>query len=238
MPSVLQSDLILKEVVWREIDTREKENFVFRYPGDEQAGGGYFIEILIKAIRAYQIFPYTSPGDSFKVPIQPEDVMKMVYSGNDSEKVFDLSNKRKARLVITPKAFDPDAITKYRLKEHWLVDWNTGTVVVQIVGIAPMIEVRDTATGEVLGQSPWFWLSYADIRSVLSGYEVYQEANVPRITWDDFFEKRNFKSYVIQDNRAFSVPPVDSKVSVVETIYTSGGKCEMVFNKENDMWLY
>jgi gliding motility associated protien GldN len=237
-PPVLQADLILKEVVWREIDTREQPNLVFRYSGNEQAGGGYFIEVLIRAIKDNQVLPYASADDSFKAPIQPEDVMRMVYAGNDSVQVFDLKNKRKGRLVITPKAFDPDAVTKYRLKENWSVDWNTGNVVVQIVGIAPMIEKRDTGTDEVLGQVPWFWLSYADIRSVLSGYEVYQEADSSRLTWDDFFEKRHFKSYIIQDDQPFSVPVVDDKVGTMESFYTSGRKCDMVFNKENDMWLY
>src|SRR4051812_47256466 len=44
---IREDDILWKKRVWREIDTREKQNVAFRYVGDENTGGGMFIEILI-----------------------------------------------------------------------------------------------------------------------------------------------------------------------------------------------
>src|SRR5690349_4307966 len=41
---VREIDVMYKKRVWREIDAREKQNVGLRYPGDENTGGGYFIE--------------------------------------------------------------------------------------------------------------------------------------------------------------------------------------------------
>ena len=48
---IREDDILWKKRVWREIDTREKQNVAFRYAGDEHTGGGMFIEILIDAIK-------------------------------------------------------------------------------------------------------------------------------------------------------------------------------------------
>src|ERR1700733_4600461 len=37
---IREDDILWKKRVWREIDTREKQNVAFRYMGDESTGGG------------------------------------------------------------------------------------------------------------------------------------------------------------------------------------------------------
>ncbi len=39
--TIREADVMWKKRVWREIDTRQKQNFSFRYPGDDESGGGY-----------------------------------------------------------------------------------------------------------------------------------------------------------------------------------------------------
>lgn len=64
---IREADVLWKKRVWREIDTRQKQNFAFRYPGDDESGGGMYIEILVDAIKNGKVTAFTD--DRFTVPM-------------------------------------------------------------------------------------------------------------------------------------------------------------------------
>jgi hypothetical protein len=79
---IREADVLWKKRVWREIDTRQKQNFPFRYPGDEESGGGMYIEILIHAIKEGKITAFAD--DRFTTPMQPEDVLRILAPPPDT----------------------------------------------------------------------------------------------------------------------------------------------------------
>jgi hypothetical protein len=113
---IREADVLWKKRVWREIDTRQKQNFAFRYPGDDETGGGMYIEILMDAIRKGLITAFND--DRFTQPLSMEDVMSRVVKPNDTLPV-ELPDGSIEYRVIT-YGFNPDQITKYRLKEDWI----------------------------------------------------------------------------------------------------------------------
>jgi len=83
-------------------------------------------------------------------------------------------------------------------------------------------------------------LHYEDIRSINVKYEVYNPENdVYRMTWDDFFEKRHFSSYVLKstfDN--ILQEDISNSKKGIDKMYESEEIKEKMFNKEHDLWVY
>ena len=88
-----------------------------------------------------------------------------------------------------------------QIKEDWIFDEETSTLVVRIMGMAPIIERIDPFTGEPIGDEIMFWLYYPDLRNILVRHEVFNEKNSARyITFEDIFEMRYFSSYIIKED--------------------------------------
>ena len=238
-----EDDILWKKRVWREIDTREKPNLGFRYTGDEQSGGGMFIEILIDAIKRGKIKAYSNFDDRFTQVITKEQLMEQLIPPPDTTTLIDPVTGQEV-IKIIKHDFEPDRITKYRIKEDWIFDRNVGAMVVRIVGIAPVIAIIGDA-GDYRGDKAIFWLYYPDCRNLFAQYEVFNPHNdIARYTWDEFFESRQFSSKVIQVSNPFGPNPGSGGIKFrdymnpMESLYESQHSAEEIFNKEHDMWVY
>jgi gliding motility associated protien GldN len=232
---IREADVLWKKRVWREIDTRQKQNFPFRYPGDDESGGGMYIEILLHAIKQGQVTAFND--ERFTSPLSLEDVMSKLAEKADTNEVENPDGTFSQ--IITVRKFNPDDITKFRLKEDWIFDKNVGRMVVRIIGLAPYID-RKNADGSYRLSLPLFWVHYEDIRDHNAKFEVYNPENdVFRITWDDFFEKRLFSSYVLKStiNNPLQEDIKNYKKNI--DILNEGEDIkEKIFNREHDMWVY
>ncbi len=168
-----------------------------------------------------------------------EQIEEIVRGTVDTTEVYDPTTNT-VQYVVTQRDFDPDGVTKYRLKEDWIFDRNLGRMVVRIIGIAPVQDIRDPLTNEVRGQSALFWVYYPDARNTLAQYEVFNPENdVQRLTWDDYFEGRFFSSRIIKISNPFDqfiqgLPGMNA----MDALYESQRTTEMLMNKEHDMWVY
>ena len=239
--TIREADVLWKKRVWREIDTREKQNLAFRYTGDEATGGGMFIEILIDAVKKGKVAAYSTYDDRFTSKLTKEQLMEQITPKSDTIEVEDPVTGQKYQKVVT-RDFSPQTITKYRIKEEWIFDRNQGKMVVRILGIAPVRDIYDE-NNIYRASMPMFWLYYPKIRQTLSEYEVYNPNNeVYRATWDEFFESRQFSSRVTKvsnalDQRFEDVYGTDPR-GKMEALYESQQNAQEIFNKEHDMWVY
>ncbi|MBL7765577.1 MAG: gliding motility protein GldN [Chitinophagaceae bacterium] len=232
---IREADVLWKKRVWRELDTRQKQNFPFRYPGDDESGGGMYIEILMDALKKGSITAFSD--DRFTTPLTVDDVMALVVGKPDTVYVDKPDGTTEMRIIN--KSFNPEAITKFRLKEDWIFDKNLGRMVVRIIGLAPYID-RYNEDGSYRLSLPMFWLYYPDVRPTNARFEVYNPENdVYRITWDDFFEKRVFSSYIIKST--INNPLQDDIKNYkqgIDRLNESEALREKIFNKEHDLWVY
>jgi len=239
---IREEDILWKKRVWREIDTREKQNVGFRYTGDENSGGGMFIEILIDAIKRGKIKAYSNFDDRFTQTITKEQLMEQLIQKPDTTIVVDPTTGMEKQVIVNHD-FDPSTITKYRIKEDWIFDRNQGQMVVRIVGLAPVKDI--IVDGDYRGSQAIFWLYYPDIRGLLAQYEVFNPHNdIHRYTWDEFFEGRQFSSKITKVSNPFGVTAGSGGanfrdfMSPMESLYESQHTSEEIFNKEHDMWVY
>jgi len=240
---IRQEDVLWSKRVWREIDTREKQNVGFRYTGDEYSGGGMFIEILIDAINRGKIKAYSNFDDRFTSTISKDQLREQLIPKPDTLIIIDPTTGQEIQKIINHD-FDPATVTKYRIKEDWIFDRNQGQMVVRIVGIAPVKDI--VVDGDYRGSQALFWLYYPDIRGLLANYEVFNPQNdVARYTWDEFFESRQFSSKITKVSNPFGTSAgsggasfKDENLSPMESLYESKRTAEEIFNKEHDMWVY
>ena len=238
---IREADVLWKKRVWREIDVREKQNIGFRYTGDENTGGGMFIEILIDAIKRGKIVAYSTFDDRFTQKLTKDQVMEKLIPKDDTLPIEDPITGQ-TTLKIIKHDFKPEEITRFRVKEDWIFDRNVGKMVVRIVGLAP-VKDQYGDDGGYKGSYALFWLYYPDIRTTLSAYEVYSPSNeVYRYTWDEFFESRQFSSKIFKvsnalDQRFEDIFGTDGR-GKLEALYEAQENATEIFNKEHDMWVY
>jgi gliding motility associated protien GldN len=241
--SIREADVLWKKRVWREIDTREKQNIAFRYEGDESTGGGMFIEILVDAVKRGLITAYSAmdaDGDRFHTALSKEQFIEKITPKPDTIEAEELDGTIVKKIV--QRDFEPAKVTVYRVKEDWIFDRNQGKMVVRIVGIAPIMDYYDE-NNQFKGSSPLFWLSYPESRTLFSSYEVFNPNNdISRPTWDEFFENRHFSSRITKVTNALNqryedVFGTDAR-GKMEALYESQQQVNDIFNKEHDMWIY
>ncbi len=241
---IRETDILWKKRIWREIDTREKQNVAFRYSGDEHSGGGMFIEILIDAIKKGKIVAYSSMSDDrFTTILTKEQLMEQVAGKMDTQYIEDpITGEQIMKTRITD--FRPETITKYRIKEDWIFDRNQGQMVVRIVGLAPVVD-KYGDDGIYRGSQSMFWLYYPDIRGLLANYEVFNPQNdMFRATWDEFFESRMFSSRITKVSNPYGTivgstgESLSEHLSPMEALHEGKRISEEIFNKEHDMWVY
>ena len=73
-----EDDVMWKKRVWREIDVRQKQNMPFVYPGDENTGGGSFIEILIDAVKKGKVMAYSPMDERFTSAFTKDQIMDVL----------------------------------------------------------------------------------------------------------------------------------------------------------------
>lgn len=234
---VRENDLMYKKRIWREIDIREKQNMAFRYPGDDYTGGGQFIEIILDAVSKGKVKAYSNMDDRFTTALTKEQIIDMLVGQPDTTWVTDPETQQE-KMVIKRREFNPDVVTKYRLKEEWYIDRNIGRMQRQIIGIAPFKDIYND-DGSFRASQAVFWLYYPEITSMLAQYEVFNPDNdVARMTWYEFFEGRYFASRIIKASNPFDYSFKEKGMGNLEALYEGQKTTEMLFNKEHDMWVY
>jgi gliding motility associated protien GldN len=233
-PYLREADVKFKRRVWRRIDTRQKMNKSFTWPGSPVTQVLY--ELAVKGkVKAYE-------NDSFASYYTPEEAFErgadfVVTQIPDPRFPDDPDN------MIDTTYWDPfrwDKIIKFEIMEDWIFDYKHSEMRPRIIGIAPLM------TKSVMGISievPLFWLKMDDIRPTLAKSEVYNRYNdVMRMSWDDLFNHyRMFDSYIVKttdwDNRYINQKPEFMQDGVAALIEGEKIKNDL-FIFEHDLWEY
>jgi gliding motility associated protien GldN len=196
-PSVREADVTFSKRQWRIIDLREKQNKKATWPGNPLS------KILYESVRTGKLKPYRT--DSLR---RYYDIEEFMMLGTDSEFVetpIDPDDPTITRLDTIVNEFNPeDRIKQILVMEDWYFDRKLSTMIPRIIAIAPLFRYK--VAGIDLGLQPLCWLKYEDrfnkendVRDVLTGQIVFNSQNSrSQFTYDDWFQQRQFGSYVIK----------------------------------------
>jgi len=247
---IREDDATYVQIVWRELDVREKMNQAFRYRADEDEGNQRFISILLEAIRDGEITAFdagvTGTDDRFTTPITLQKIGEVLVGKCKTEQVPDwvkdpMGQKGILKDTTICPMFNPDEIVKYMIKEEWIFDKESSRMFARINGIAPIKISVDENTGTVLGETPAFWVYYPDLRPVLARKDVYNGKNFGgRMSWEELFESRFFSSNIVKSTIE---NPYDQYIrqyikDPILRLLEGDNIKEKIFNFEQDLWSY
>ncbi len=226
-PYLREADIFWQKRIWRVINTQEKMNQVFSYPLRP------FISVLLDAAQKPGVRLYMS--DDFKEPISYADVEQRM-GGIDTITVIDPVTYEETRKIVK-NDFNWESVTRFRIKEDWVFDKQTSTMIVRILGIAPIREVYDE-NDNYRGEQAMFWAYYPDLRPYLIKQETFNRFNDSnRLTWDDIFEMRYFSSYIMKESNILDRRIQDYATDRDALLESEQIKLK-ILEKEESLWQY
>jgi gliding motility associated protien GldN len=240
-----EDDQLYKQVIWRNIEVKEKMNLPFGYDAEEDNGNQQFIYILLNAIKNGEITAFSGVNDRFTTPMKVAEIAELLVGKSytiqkpDYDKDPD-GSKGIFKDTTIREEFNTNTIQTYQVKEEVIFDKESSRLHFRILGIAPML-TRTTESGETKGQLPLFWLYYPDARPVLAKFEAYNPRNFAnRMSWEEIFESRYFTSHIIKStlnnpgNKNIAALISDPLLRLVEGENVK----EAIFNFEQGQWSY
>lgn len=226
-----EADIKWKKRVWRVIDFQEKINLPFAHP---KMG---LVNIIHEAAKKGEIEVYAASeaGEVFKEPMNVQDVAQIGASIDTVTRInFETGLEEKA---IANNTFNPETVKKIRLKEDWLFDIETSTMLVRILGIS-LIREKQSESGEITLDIPMYWVYYPDVRKLLATHQVYNIKNDANTTsWEDIFEMRYFNSYIMKESNVFD-RRIEAYATNLDLLYESDRIHNEIRDKESDFWEY
>jgi gliding motility associated protien GldN len=174
-------------------------------------------------------------ADQFK-QVLPVEKVKAIGSKTDTVlQLNPVTLEEETKIINNELTWDK--IIKYRIKEDWLFNENTSTMLCRIIGVAPVVDAID-GTGNSLGDEVMYWVYYPDLRPILAKYEVYNPKNdAVRLSWEDLFEARMFESFIYKESNVYDRAIIEYATGVDQLLESDRIKQEM-FEFEHDLWTY
>ncbi len=233
-----EDDNLWSEVIWREIDAREKINQAFMYPGRDDNGDQRFFSILLNAIKNDSVTAFSPDNDRFTIPLSTSQVMALTSGSYDTVDVTDPVSGTVEKTITKKPKFSPDSVYTFRIKEQWIFDKEASRVFTRIIGIAP---IAKQVVGGKSEPRLLFWLYYPDLRKSFAKADVYNPKNfASRMTWEELFEGRYFSSYIIKSS---ANNPSDKFLNAMIKdplfrLLEGENIRNRIFNWEQDLWQY
>lgn len=229
---IREADVFWAKRIWRMIDVREKMNLPFKYPQQP------LIQVVHEAAKNGELTVYDPAvvdADQFKQVMSVDDVKKL---GARTDTVMQINPiTLEEEQVITKNELTWDKIVKYRVKEDWFFDEETSTLMVRVIGVAPIMEDYD-ASGNYRGDMTMYWVYYPDLRPILAKYEVYNPKNdAQRLSWEDVFEARIFESYIYKESNVYD-RNIQEYATGMDALLESDRVKYDIFTFEHDLWNY
>ncbi len=227
---VRESDILWEKRVWRIIDVREKMNLPFAYPEEP------FFKILSDAAAKGELPVYSVDDDKFTKRLSTDDVLAMMAK-TDTVVTFDPETYEE-RIQVVRNDINWADVKRFRLKEIWFFDKETSTLQVRILGIAPLIDVRDN-DGNFRYEKAMFWVYYPHARNLLARHRVFTLGGNTNatISWEDYLELRFFSSYIIKESNVYD-RRIEDYARGVDALWESERIKNAIFNFEQDLWQY
>jgi len=200
---VRKADIMWSKRIWREIDMRQKMNQPFYYPLEPHNNWKNFMTVIMDGLKEGSMTAYdvSSGGtDEFLVPLNYQEIIARQRDTMHVELTRPSPPYDKYDTVIYSE-FDPNKVTRIRIKEDWYFDKKRSQMLFRILGICPvMMKERN---GEEYAE-PLFWIYYPEARPVLAHAEVFNRFNdAARRTYDEVFMKRLFNSYIYKEENVY-----------------------------------
>ena len=226
---IREADIYWEKRIWRNIDFREKINLAFTWPVDP------FVQIVYDAVVSGELKAYSPLYDDFSEGTElPLEQIIIKFNRTDTTWILDEETYEEKPVIIKTE-FDYQTVQKIQIKEDWVFDEETSTMVVRIIGLTMIRDRIDPTTGETLGSEPMFWIYYPDLRGIIIRHEVFNEKNSARyLTFEDIFEMRLFSSYIVKEDNVYD-RFIENYTSGIDQVLESERIKQQIFDFEHNL---
>lgn len=235
---IREADVMYYKRLLRIVDLKQKINLPLYYPLQEINEIGYvrksLLDIIRESVASGELTAYSD--EEFQNPLTKAEAEEALSS------TVQIPEEDPVTFEITMKTVnDPitaDKIVAYELKEDWFFDRERSVMEVRIIGIQPIYRKVDE-NGIEQGTATTYWIYYPEARYVLANHEVYNPSNdATRITYEDYFRKRIFNSYVKYESNVYDNRLLQDYTSGIDLLLESRKIEEKIMNYEHDLWQY
>ncbi|MGN0236012.1 MAG: gliding motility protein GldN [Paludibacteraceae bacterium] len=221
-------DVIWSRVIYRVIDMRYKQNYQLYFPmkSDDPNYRNLLLVIadaVVDGMPIYERNRYSIKPDDFKVtfPLSKQEIPRKFlmekasddpHDNNIAESNIMLINYDSVNDLIWVKRKSFESLAKNQLKyliqEVVFFNKHTSRLHSKIVAIAPlcpnMIQNQNDVM-EALHQSIMFWIPFDVLRPYMAKqYIIPSQNETKRVTFDDFFQKRLYTSYIVGEGNMYN----------------------------------
>lgn len=193
-PKVNPKNIRFYKRVWRDIDLKDTANYIFAIPGAS------LMEAIMEGIKKGKLTPYNPEDDGFKTKLTAKEG-EARFTDSVLVPIFDNEgNQIDSRMTLNE--FNPEKVTKFRIKEDLFFDKQRGKLETRIIGVAPLMTISSSAElAESIGETPAFWLYFPQLRYTLVQLDVSDpDRELYDMTMDDLFVQRKFSSRIVRQS--------------------------------------
>lgn len=227
---IREADIMWEKRLWRLVDMREKMNLPFTAPESP------LFKIIFEAALAGELPVYSTENDQFTKRLPIEFIQSKLFK-TDTILTYDvITGLEKVEVVRNEVSWED--VKRFRIKETWFFDAKTSTLRNRILGIAPLLEVRDE-NGDFKLEMPLFWVHYPSSREFLSHHKAITHCDnwSNTTTWEDMFEMRYFASSIVKESNVQDLRLQDM-YSGLDLVMKAERIEDELFNLEHDMWTW
>jgi len=230
LPVIQEQDVMFSWTIHRVIDLNQKMNMPISHPKS------MLINVLMEALKKGELNGLLYRSDDFfeSNRMQASEILNALekYDTITVSNPITFALERRVEKV----EFNPNDVVKFRLKEEWVFDRRSGSMVVRIIGISPIQNLK--SDGLIVGEIPMFWVYYPSIRGLLAKVEVFNIKNESaKISYDDFFLRRSFSSYIYKEPNVKDLR-VEDYATGEDFMMESERIKQKLFNFEQSLWDY
>ena len=260
-----KDDIVWARLTYRIIDLRYKQNFQLYFPEkhDDPKYKSLFRIILQAVVEGMPIYeakvnsyePFT-PEFNEATRIKREDLamqrkLCFVAKGadgsepelDDEESYLIYYDSINNQMVFNPARYSLYVKNQYKylIQEVIFFDKHTSRLHRQLIAIAPLQPERASGSDpmQFLRSSVKFWILYQDLRPYMaSNYIIPFQNEVKRVTFDDFFQKRLYTSYLVGETNMYNRMILDYAKDEVNAKKEQARIETEMLNFEQDLWEY
>ena len=261
-------DVIWSRYVYRIIDLRYRQNFQLYFPtrSNDADYRNLFKVIVDAVVDGMPIYPKNTetikpdfknvePFSKEQIPVDAFMIVDKTEDHSDDNDFWDIARSN-AMLInydsisdemrFNPFSYD-DVVknqVKYMIQEVVFFDKHTSRLHTKIMAIAPLHPVLITTDDttkvmDALRESIMFWIPFDKLRPYMAmQYAIPNRNETKRVTYDEFFQKRLFTSYIVGEGNMYNRWIPDYAITHEDIKKEQDRIAAELLNFEQDLWEY